>query len=590
MNSKTEELRLVTVIAQLARGPKVTVVGTLSDKALADLRGNGFQVFVSSDGSAIGNPPGAVIIQQPELLQGRWHMLEHAELAAVFCSEAEAVARAEECLRSSGFRTHPRLFKYSSCSSPGREWPLFIAQPRTPSSQGLLSEPIEKSAPSLKRLSFLSLFVRPGDRVQVIGGDNDERDVLRAATTCTVEDGCDGPRDFSLYSATSFSKDDLAREAAKAAVQLTPGGRFVSVFPILGIQEATSVAAAAIRDAKLVVEKIFVQGLHPSCLRDVTDVDQPTGDWCIIVAAIDPITTSGGVRFKDTIYPYPDPTRNLLAFSRDYGNPWLMRSVFGMSVRTENRAARLDAARRVESASTHIDADRGSAICVLGYDILSAGSATEKTVFLVSAERYLDEPAESPHALRWQVSICFLCAVMLQDLGMLDEAVGMYRRTLEMPWLEFSPTLGTKPAEAAYRAGMILFRRGDIEGARSFWKMGVQVAREIIGSPFEEIVGDEDCPLPDALPETLHALSLARRSADCLRLTHPSQPGDPLYRMHALSPPNEATAVAARLAELEDENRRLRGQIEAAETRPSVSIGSKGGRLIRWLRRCGSRR
>lgn len=580
MNSKCEELRLVGVICQLARRATVTVVGEISASALRTLSESGFRVAVS-DGAEPSDERGTVVLLDRNLGFEPAPHTRDAELVVVLSADPAVVSRQEDRLRASGFRTHPRQFRYRSFTTENGEWPIFIAERHEASGAGLLSTPISEAGPSLHRISFATFFARPGDRAAVVGGETDAMEVVRACTTCSVSPAYHDKTDFVLYDPSEFDEKRLSEEARKASALLTPGGRFVSVLPILGPQGAANRAITTIRGEGLGIEKVFVQGNTPRYFHDVTGVDSAAGEWCVIVSSVDPVEAKDRYGFEDTIYPFPNPTENLLAFDRDYENPWLMRSTFGMSVRTEDRNARLRTARLVESGSTRIDADRGSAICLLGYDLLSSGATEEKTAFLKNARDYLQGTAETPHALRWQVSVSFLCGVMLQAMNLTDDAVEMYRRTIELPWIEFSPTLGTKAAEASYRAGMILYRNGDTHGARAFWKSGVEVARTILGSSFSEVVGDAECPLPDALPETIQALALARKSADCLRITHASHPGHSPYHLHALWSADPSATLAARVADLEDENRVLRERLSSSRSRPDHSLCRKIATFVR---------
>lgn len=584
MNSKFEELRLGTVVSQLASGTDVAVLGGMSSGCAGNLRRNGFRVVECDSVAETGAEAcTTVVIVSPELMNGRWAVLDRAEIVVVHAPDRHLVEEVESSLRLAGFRTHPRQFKYCGYSAGDRRWPLFIGQRAGRIGAGLLHRPLGQSALDLQRLSFVGLFARPGDRAIILGGTEDELDVLRASTACSAvtADGENlGPTeflDFVLHPNRAFSKDSLTHAAKEAAGRLTPGGRFAAFFPIEGIGDRVRQAIDCLEAAELVIEKVFVQDATAMCLHDVTSVERPKGDWCIIVAGTDPLRTNGQIPFQDTIYPYPNPSRNLLSFDRDYENPWLMRSFFGMSVRTESRSARLDMADRITSASSKINADRGSALCVKGYDILSSGRPCEKKLFVEEVSDYLSGNPDSPHALRWQVSLAFLCGLLLQDVGELDQAVGMYSRVIEMPWTKFSPTLGTKAAEAAYRAGMILYRRGDREGARGFWRKGVDVVSAIMESPLAEIVGDPDRPLPDALPESIHALGLARRCADCLRATHPDDLRSADHRQAEMAPADEMRHLSARLEDLEAENRNLKELASRLSSELDEARARRGG-------------
>ncbi|WP_327211180.1 hypothetical protein [Rhizobium leguminosarum] len=109
-----------------------------------------------------------------------------------------------------------------------------------------------------------------------------------------------------------------------------------------------------------------------------------------------------------------------------------------------------------------------------------------------------------------------------------------------------------------------------------------------MNSSFAEVVGDIECPLPDALPETIQALSLARKCADRLRATHPDwQRGDGTA-LTELVPFEDSREIQTRLSVIEAENKALRAELADSSAAvayriASASIITRMGRLLKSL-------
>jgi SAM-dependent methyltransferase len=405
---------------------------------------------------------------------------------------------------------------------------------------------------------YASRFIRPGDRVmniecgiglgssiirhvsecaEVIGRDKLEGAIRKAVNEFSV----DGLR-FAVGKADQFGDtesesadtvvifDALSYHPQQAAILadacriLRPGGRVVIgvpyMVPVAGCMVLGKHAAVSLVREHFRIEDVSTHRFDQRMIaRASPDGPEEPCDYLLVVGykpVIAPTVVDG---FEDSIYPYPDPTRNFLAFARDYANPLLMRTLFGGGVRISDASERDLIAKKVMDGAQKNSADFGAALCVTGYRALESGTQDQLRGFIVDAWEYGRGAALSPHALRWSISLRFLAGLMEQRLGDYRGALKAFDDVIESPWLNFSPTLGTKAAEAAYRSGMIEFRRGDVETARSYWLKGLRVGKAIMSSDWTEIVGEECCPLPDSMRESLQALDIARKCGDCLRMT-----------------------------------------------------------------------
>lgn len=423
------------------------------------------------------------------------------------------------------------------------------------------------------RYVYASRFIRPGDTVldcasglgygsnimrtvsdcgKVLGRDLSERAVqyardnfVQSGLSYEVGDAQDlaSHESDSIDTFVSFETLEHVPEPEKVISEawrvLKPGGRFIASVPYDWSDETgqdpnpfhlhvyTKRKFVEQVSERFRIEELCVQNAGggyklPKAQKAIFTVDphgdEEAGEWLLVVAYKDPLSVSSS-EFRDTIYPYPNPTVNFLSFERDYLYPGLMRSLFGIGVRISNARQRDLIANQVMDLVPQGSADAGAALCVIGYRLLDKGTDEELCGYLAKTELYIASDPETPHARRWVISLSFVNALVYQRLGNNVAAMLSFDAVIDSDWLSFSPTLGTKATEAAYRAGMLKYQEQDLKAARLYWSKGMSVARRIMSAEWHEISGNDDCPLPDAMRETVQALDIARRCGDCLRMT-----------------------------------------------------------------------
>ena len=422
------------------------------------------------------------------------------------------------------------------------------------------------------RYAFASQFIRPGDDVlDCACGLGYGSNVIHQLSKCSQITGRDlsdraieYARDNFTQSGISFNTGDaqalgdLADESfdvyvsfetlehlpepekliAEAFRVLRPGGRFIASVPYDWSDETgedpnpfhlhvyTKAKLIAQLEKHFRVENLSIQNAgggykNPTAKKAIFDASPASvedGEWLLVVGYKDPLV-SAKEPFKDTIYPYPNPTKNLLSFSRDYKNPWLMRSFFGIGVRNTNVDERSRMEREILSSNEIGTADHGAALTVRAYRLLDSALKSEIDAFYKAAEPFLCQQSDNAHVQRWQISLSYVCGLMAEKSGDPDLAIAYFDLVVQAKWYDFSPALATKVAAAAYRAGLLTFIQGDIFGARGYWHKGLAIVDRVIKFPTDELVGDMDCPLPDALLEVTQAFKLANRCATCLRCT-----------------------------------------------------------------------
>ena len=260
----------------------------------------------------------------------------------------------------------------------------------------------------------------------------------------------------------------------------------------------------------------------PRTLRKLAiDINSPPpSEWWLMVGMKDPVVHS--LPYRESVYGYSAPPDNLLQFECDYKNPWLVRSLLEFHFRAIDKGVLSQIAYRVLGQDKDaISADKGAALAVLGYQLLTYDQAANSDVerFIVDIEPYATIPLQTPHLQRFHVSLAYLKARLFVKIGRFDAALPVLKQVANADLSIFSPTLGTKVVDAAFEAGLLEAGRGDIVAARASWKLGVERAYALLSSDVREFVGDINNPHEFPTIVAVEFLDSAVRCIKALRIT-----------------------------------------------------------------------
>lgn len=245
----------------------------------------------------------------------------------------------------------------------------------------------------------------------------------------------------------------------------------------------------------------------PRTLERLSSVDSldVEAEWWLAVAS-SPVDAGRAVPYHERYASAAEmkAAGNALAFGRDYENPWLLWSMVSIGARSECDAVMerwIAATKEVASAAS---ADRGAALCVEAYRRIKQSTPELTTDLISEIERYLEIPPCNPNALRWHVSLQFVLGILALKRGAHDRAAHCFSEVLEIPAADYSPTLLTKTAEAAWHLGHLHLGRGDAVEAAHVWKSASAAIYTALGKFLLEHAGD---PIPDFLPQELSLVS-----------------------------------------------------------------------------------
>ena len=261
---------------------------------------------------------------------------------------------------------------------------------------------------------------------------------------------------------------------------------------------------------------------HHRSLFEFPPEDRPPEDaeWWLVVGMKDPVE-SKNVPYVETALHWKGTAPNVVAFARDYENPWLIRGIVNIGWRNRNSRQRIELAQRVLAVSSANSPDAGAALCVLAYALLESPdrptpSSVHPLVVKIDAYVALNDP--NPQCRRWAISLMYVRSLLWQAIGELEKAIDSFRNCADQDVLVYSPLLATKTVDACRLAGVLSFQAGNNQGAKEFWTHGISLSELALKGCWKEIYGDIEHPFTFGLRESAQILDTASRCADGLHL------------------------------------------------------------------------
>lgn len=243
-------------------------------------------------------------------------------------------------------------------------------------------------------------------------------------------------------------------------------------------------------------------------------------EWAVLLCMADP-TEGKNIAYVETAWKIPDdPDFHVSAFARDYENPWLVKGMVAIGMRSLSRDILNSLQDKVLDTAKPYSVDFGAALCGRAYRMLQQNelSINDFDNMMEQIRRYADIQSPSPHQLRWQVSLLFVAAELARRLGDLAKAELLYLECAGLDVLPYSPLLGNKTLDAWFWSATIALGRGENHLARTRLVRSVEEAHRLTTAPWINICGDYDNPLPFGFAEITQLFDKASRAAYMLQV------------------------------------------------------------------------
>jgi hypothetical protein len=233
----------------------------------------------------------------------------------------------------------------------------------------------------------------------------------------------------------------------------------------------------------------------------------------------------------------PDsPDFHVAAFARDYENPWIIRGMVAIGMRSHSESMLARMQQRVLETSSETSADFGAALCGQIYALIRDNSATGVTLQEVRDKvlRYVAIPSPTPHQLRWQVSLLFAIGELARQRGEVHIAKDFYGRCASVDVMAYSPLLGNKTLDALYWLTVHAVAEQDLKGARKHLERSVVEATRLVSASWLNIVGVPGKALTFGFPEVSQLMDKAARSSYMLDLLETCEAKPGLFHRESL--------------------------------------------------------
>lgn len=244
-------------------------------------------------------------------------------------------------------------------------------------------------------------------------------------------------------------------------------------------------------------------------------------EWWLALGMKTPIDERTSDYVETSFAPAAGQARpHVTAFGRDYANPWLVKAMVTRGQRLLDPDLLCEVAKRTleRFPAAAGGADAGAALCILAWRHLDEPDTGVDAVdeLLRAVDAFCAVAPQNPNAHRWQVSLHFVAACLLQKTGRRREAAARFRTCAAADAAAYAAILGTKTVDALFRAGMLALADGDEVAARTDWTQAVREAERLLHCDWSTFLGDHTQPVPFALREATDLLDLAARAARAL--------------------------------------------------------------------------
>ena len=346
-----------------------------------------------------------------------------------------------------------------------------------------------------KKLVNTFPYIRPGDRVLVIIKNKNSitniKNIIAEQTKASEVEiySLDEIKSVQLngngyhFLITDKYADDGLNNALKVIISyLVPAGRYVSFHT-----DKTVVETLSNYNLQPEVYLFYEHGLLKTQIHQGEEITL-SPELCVFMKS--PLARSE-LPYQETIYGYSHPPKNLLAFARDYTNPWLIRGIVEFPFRNRSTYHLQQYSHQILEHSAPDSPDYAAALAVLGYQMLSGSDDTAdiyaKMLDYCSNVSQMDNP--TPHQYRWLISLSTLLGLICNKNNDKANALIHLSRAANSSIDKFSPSIGTKILQSFYLQSVILISLNRISCAEIIVDRGIKRGIQLLYQHPDELVG-----------------------------------------------------------------------------------------------------
>jgi len=294
-------------------------------------------------------------------------------------------------------------------------------------------------------------------------------------------------------------------------------------------------------------------------------------EWAVLLCMADAVGKDA-TPYAETIWELPAVDDfHVAAFARDYRNPWLVKSMVAIGLRTQSPKCLADMQQRVLTSAPAESVDYGAALCGRVYSTLGSQGpvvATEYADLVAAIRRYAAIETPSPHQRRWQVSLLYAGGELARKRGDLADADAFFAACAAIDVMPYSPLLGNKTLDALYHLATSAMARGDGDEARCRLLQSIDESKRLATASWCNIYGKPEAPLPFGLAEMAQLFDRASRAAYTLAIIDRGGDRPGMFRIEGLGYYERQLKRAAReVAAADARAQELARQVVAANAR-----------------------
>lgn len=336
-------------------------------------------------------------------------------------------------------------------------------------------------------------YIRPGDRVLLISNNliGNVKNIFAEQTKASdveiysldeIQTNKLNENGYHFIINDKYTDDKLNNSLEIITSCLVPAGRYVTLHT-----DKTVIDALSNHKLQPEVYIFYEYGYLRTKIHQGEEITV-SPELCIFMKS--PLASTD-FPYQETIYGYSYPPKNLLAFARDYTNPWLVRGIVEFPFRNKSSYHLQQYSHQILEQSPLDSPDYAAALAVLGYQMLS-GSGDSADIF-TKILNYCTNVSQianpTPHQYRWFISLSTLLGLICNKNNDKVNALIHFSHSAQSCVDKFSPSIGTKILQSLYLQSIILISLNRISCAEIIIDRGIKRGIKLLSQHPEELVG-----------------------------------------------------------------------------------------------------